>query len=160
MFVALLVVNVALGALFGALQLSVAQAGIAYGSRRWAFSPRRVLRAAAIYLIVVTVLLQAASGMLSLAVVFALIGVAVAPLLVVSTTLTETVVPSGALMQALTWLSSAGAAGVVTGSAAAGIGIPALGAAGGFLPATPVRPSNARRAGRRGHPTPPRSGDL
>jgi MFS family permease len=156
-FAALLVVNLALGALFGALQLSVAGAavehgavalggvvyalmsvtgllgGIAYGARHRAWSPQRVLLAAASYLVVATGLLQTTAGMRSLALVLALIGAAVAPLFVVSTILTQAAVPAGVLTQALAWSGSASAAGTAVGAAVTGVVVQTHGTSAGFL---------------------------
>jgi len=159
-FVALLVVNVALGALFGTLQVAVSAtvvdhhavalggvvyavmsvtsliSGLVYGSIRRPWPPRRVLLVLSAYLVVATGLLQVTTGMVALAVGLGLIGVAVAPLLVVSAVLTEQVVPAGALTQAFAWLGSASAAGLAIAAAGAGAAIQAHGTSAGFLTAT------------------------
>ena len=159
-FAALLVVNLALGALFGTLQVSVSAtavdhhavalggvvyavmsvtsliSGLVYGSIRRPWPPRRVLLVMTAYLVVAAGLLQATTGMVALAAALGLIGVAIAPLLVVSAVLTEQVVPAGALTQAFAWLGSASAAGLATAAAGAGAAVQAHGTSAGFLMAT------------------------
>jgi hypothetical protein len=154
---AVLGVNLALGALFGSLQVSVIAAaeeyraapwagllystmsaasvvsGLAFGARRWSWPPQRVLRAMASFLVLAAALLQAVDGVAVLAAVLALVGACIAPLHALSALLTERCVPASELTQALTWSASASAAGIATAGGVAGIVVEGGGAASGFL---------------------------
>jgi hypothetical protein len=110
--------------------------GLVYGSIRRPWPPRRVLLVMTAYLVVAAGLLQATTGMVALAAALGLIGVAIAPLLVVSAVLTEQVVPAGSLTQAFAWLGSASAAGLAAAAAGAGAAVQAHGTSAGFLMAT------------------------
>ncbi len=155
--VAVLGVNLALGAVFGSLQLSVTAAaaeyraaawggllystmsavslvsGLWFGSRRWSWPPHRTLLVTALFLVIATALLQAVVGVVALAAVLALVGAGIAPLIVLSAIVTERCAPASELTQALAWSGSASAAGIAAAAALAGAAVDANGAATGFL---------------------------
>lgn len=143
-FGVLLLVNVGLGMFFGAAQLTVTSTatgrghaalagalyglmsaaslvgGLGFGTVRWRTDASRLLPAVAAYLVLGCLLLTLLPGLAGLAVGLVVVGLAIAPLIVLSATLTERSVAVGALLQAFTWLGSAIAAGVAASAAIAG----------------------------------------
>jgi MFS family permease len=155
-FAVLVGVNLAIGVFFGATQISVTAfavehgvagaaaalfavssgasllAGWLYGRRRWQPAPRVQLAVAAAWLAAGCLPLLVAGSPAELALGLALTGLAVTPLLVLSSVLAELAVHRAVLTQAFAWLNSASAAGSASAAAVAGWAVGAFGARGGF----------------------------
>jgi hypothetical protein len=149
-------VNLTLGLYFGAMQVSVTAfavehgaastaaplyavsncasllAGWLYGLRRWRAAPQLQLALAAAGLALSCLPLLAADSPLGLGLALAATGLAIPPILVLSSVLTEAAVHRAALTQAFTWLNSASAAGSAGAAAISGRAVDASGAHGGF----------------------------
>jgi predicted MFS family arabinose efflux permease len=76
--------------------------------------------------------LLAADSLLGLGLALAATGLAIPPILVLSSVITETAVHRTALTQAFTWLNSASAAGSAGAAAISGRAVDTFGAHGGF----------------------------
>ncbi|MEU9476121.1 MFS transporter [Streptomyces sp. NPDC048191] len=148
--------NLAIGVFFGAMQVSVTAfvvehgapgaaapilavsqcsgllAGWLYGLRRWRATPPVQLLVASTVLMLGTLLLLTVGSPFELALVVALTGATIPPLLVLFPVLTESTVHQAVLTQAFSWLGSAGAAGSAAAAAVSGWAIDSLGARGGF----------------------------
>jgi len=159
-FVVLVGVNLGIGAYFGAIQVSVTAfavesgapgsaaplyavsscagliAGWLYGLRRWRTSPTRQLALATTGLTLASLVLLRTSSPLTVAVGLAATGLAVPPILVACSVLTQRSVPSTVLTQAFIWLNSAGAAGTAGTAAISGAVIDTHASHGGFTIAT------------------------
>jgi hypothetical protein len=155
-FAVLVGVNLTIGGFFGATQVSVTAfavehgmagmaallftmsscgsllAGWLYGLRRWRPAPPVQLAVAAAGLAAGCLPLIVAGSPAELASGLVLTGLAIPPVLVLSTMLAESAVPRVVLTQAFVWLNSASAAGSAGGAAVAGWAVGALGAHGGF----------------------------
>lgn len=155
-FFILAVVNIGLGLFFGAMQLSVTAftvehaspqlggvlygvmsvasllGGLIYGAGRWKFPPGRLLLGIAIYFAVAAAVLTLADTVWFLAGLLVLVGGAVAPMMVLSSVLTERKMESRLLTQAFTWMNSASAAGIAAAAALSGTVIDSWGAPAGF----------------------------
>jgi MFS family permease len=155
-FFILAVVNIGLGLFFGAMQLSVTAftvehatpqlggvlygvmsvasllGGLIYGARRWKFPPGRLLLGIAVYFAIAAAVLTLADTVGLLAGLLVLAGVAIAPMMVQSSVLTERKMESRLLTQAFTWMNSASAAGIAAAAAVSGTVIDSWGAAAGF----------------------------
>jgi hypothetical protein len=159
-FAVLVGVNLAIGAFFGIMQISVTAfatehgaagmaallftlsgcasllAGWLYGLRRWRMAPRRQLAVATTGLAIACLLLLAARSPVELGAGIALCGLAIPPVLIVCSVLAEASVDRSVLTQAFVWLNSAAAAGSAGATAAAGWAVDIYGAHGGFAAAT------------------------
>ncbi|MEV8350907.1 MFS transporter [Streptomyces niveus] len=148
--------GLALGVFFGAMQVSVAAyavgrgtpdaaallylafnctnlvGGWAYGAWRYGGSPRRHQAAAAACLTAASLPLTFLDTPLAIGATLALTGLAVPILLILTSVLTESLVPRAVLTQAFTWTSSANAAGTAGAAAVAGRVVDMGGAHGGF----------------------------
>ena len=148
--------NLALGCFFGAMQISVTAfavergaagaaavlfavsgcasilAGWLYGLRRHRAAPRTQLAVAAAWLTAGCLPLLVAGSPAELGLALPLTGLAVPPLLVLSSVLAESAVSPEVLTQAFAWLSSASAAGSAGAAAIAGWAVDSFGAHGGF----------------------------
>jgi len=166
-FVVLVGVNLGIGAYFGAIQVSVTAfavetgapgsaaplyavssfagliAGWLYGLRRWRTSPTRQLALATTGLTLASLVLLRTSSPLTVAIGLAATGLAVPPILVVCSVLTQRAVPSTVLTQAFTWLNSAGAAGTAGTAAISGRVIDTHASHGGFTIATTAATTTA-----------------
>ena len=155
-FAVLVGVNLAIGCFFGAMQISVAAfavehgaagsaavlyivsscasllVGWLYGLRRWRTPPSAQLAVVAAWLAAGCLPLLVAGSPLELGSVLPLTGLAVPPLLVLCSVLTESAVHPAVLTQAFVWLSSASAAGSAGAVALAGWTVNTFGAHGGF----------------------------
>jgi MFS family permease len=155
-FSILLSVNIGLGLFFGSMQLSVAAftlehatpqlggvlygvmsvasllGGLIYGARQWNRPSRHLLLGIAVYFAVATAVLTVADGVWILASLLFLAGVAIAPMMVLSSVLTERKMEPRLLTQAFTWMNSASAAGIAAAAALTGTAIDSWGAAAGF----------------------------
>jgi hypothetical protein len=155
-FAVLAGVNLAIGVFFGATGISVTAfavehrvagaaaalftvsgcasllAGWLYGLRRWRTAPRVQLAVAAAGLAAGCLPLLVADSPLELGFGIALTGLAIPPLLVSCSVLTELAVHRAVLTQAFVWLNSASAAGSAGATAVAGWAVGAFGAHGGF----------------------------
>jgi hypothetical protein len=155
-FAVLVGVNLAIGAFFGATQISVTAfalehgaagtaaalfmvsscasvlAGWLYGLRRWRAAPRVQLAIAAAGLAAGCLPLLVAGSPLELGFGMALTGLAIPPLLVACSVLAELAVSRAVLTQAFVWLNSASAAGSAGAAAVAGWAADAFGARGGL----------------------------
>jgi len=155
-FAVLVGVNLAIGCFFGAMQLSVTAfavghgaagaaaalftvsscasllAGWLYGLHRWRTAPRVQLAVAAAGLAAGCLPLLVAASPAELGSGLALTGLAIPPLLVLSTVLAELAVSRAVLTQAFVWLNSASAAGSAGAAAVAGWAVGTFGAHGGF----------------------------
>jgi MFS family permease len=143
-FLALVGANIGVGLFFGAMQVSVTAfaidlgaaefagplysvtslvsmaAGLLYGARRWR-TPATTQLVAALGLLSLTCLpLLTAESPAMLALALALPGLALAPYMVLSSVLAESLVEAAVLTRAFTWLNSGSAAGIAVGAALAG----------------------------------------
>ena len=148
--------NLAIGGFFGAMQISVTAfavgrgaagaaaglftvsscasllAGWLYGLRRWQTAPRVQLAAAAAGLAIGCLPLLVAGSPFELGFGVALTGLAIPPILVVCSVLTQAAVHRAVLTQAFAWLNSASAAGSAGAAAAAGWAVGTFSVHGGF----------------------------
>ncbi|MFI6646828.1 MFS transporter [Streptomyces sp. NPDC050529] len=149
-------VNLALGLYFGAMQVSVTAfavergagnaaaplymvsncagllAGWLYGLRRWPGTPRVQLAAVSAGMAVSCLPLLAIESFPAMGLALTVTGLAVPPILVLSSVLTAAAVDRAALTQAFTWLNSASAAGAAGAAALSGRAVDVYGASGGF----------------------------
>ncbi|MFJ2091316.1 hypothetical protein ACIOEW_18895 [Streptomyces sp. NPDC087901] len=109
-------------------------AGWLYGLRRWRGAPQVQLAFMTAWLALSCLPLLAAGSCaeLGLGLVLVVTGLAVPPVLVLSSVLTAASVDRAALTQAFTWLNSASAAGSAGAAAMSGRAVDASGAHGGF----------------------------
>lgn len=143
-FMSIVVVNLGLGAVFGSMQLAVTASagaagqpalagalysllalgsligGFSFGSRAWKSSPALQLCTAASCLLVMTGVLATATDLAWSAVAIALLGLAVAPIMVLSGSMVERAVSPLVITQAYSWTASASAGGLASAAAAAG----------------------------------------
>lgn len=155
-FAAQVGVNLALGLYFGAMQVSVTAfavehgaaaaaaplyavsncasllAGWLYGLRRWHGAPHVQLAVATAGSALSSLPLLVADSVPGLGLALAVTGLAVPPILVLSSLLTSASVHRAALTQAYTWLNSASAAGAAAAAALSGRAVDTYGAVGGF----------------------------
>ncbi|WP_307079078.1 MFS transporter [Arthrobacter pascens] len=155
-FFTLLAVNIGLGLFFGSMQLAVTAftvehgtpqlggvlygvmsvasllGGLIYGTRQWKCPPGRLLLGIAVYFSAATAILMVADSIWSLAGLLVLVGIAVAPMMVLSSALTERNMEPRMLTQAFTWMNSASAAGIAAAAALSGTAIDSWGSAAGF----------------------------
>jgi hypothetical protein len=155
-FAVLAGVNLAIGCFFGAMSISVTAfavehgaagsaavlytvsscasllAGWLYGLRRWRTAPRKQLPVVAVWLAAGCLPLLVVGSPLELGPTLILTAVAVPPLIVLSSLLTESAVHPAVLTQAFAWLNSASAAGSAGAAAVTGWAVDASGARGGF----------------------------
>ncbi|MER5945220.1 MFS transporter [Streptomyces sp. NPDC001904] len=156
-FAGLVASTLALGVYFGAMQVSVSAyavgrgtpdlapvlyavsnctslvGGWVYGARRWRAAPVRQRAVAAAGLLLACLPLTVLDDPVPLGCALALTGLAVPPLLAVTSVLTEAAVPRAVLTQAFTWLGSASAGGSAGAAALAGRAVDAGGAHAGFM---------------------------
>ncbi|NIZ89867.1 MFS transporter [Kineococcus rubinsiae] len=156
-FLAVLLVNLAIGVHFGASQVAVTAfavergtpalagvlfgissgagllAGWAYGLRRWGSAPPRQLVVLGAALAVACTALSLSTALPVAVTAVLLAGAVVPPVLVLSTVLAEAHVDPRSLTQALTWLNSAAAGGSAGATALAGLAVDARGAPAAFL---------------------------
>jgi Major Facilitator Superfamily len=193
-FAVLVSMNLAIGVFFGAMQISVTAfavehgvagaaavlflvsgctsllAGWLYGLRRWRTAPQVQLAVAAAGLAAGCLPLLVARTPVELGLGFALTGLAIPPLLVLCSVLTESAVHEAVLTQGFVWLNSASAAGSAGAAAVTGWAVGTLGAHGGFAVAATAasvmavlavsglralpnsRPANGHRPSQRRHP--------
>jgi hypothetical protein len=143
-FATLLAVNLALGVFFGSMQVSVSAfadvhhaaaaagflyglmsaasllAGLAYGRHRRHTPPAAQLPLILTFLACASLLPLLANAPWQLGLALLLPGVGVAPCIIVSSTLIESVMDRSVLTQAFTWTNSASAAGIAVSAAAVG----------------------------------------
>ncbi|MFJ4922042.1 MFS transporter [Streptomyces sp. NPDC088725] len=143
-FATLLAANLALGVFFGSTQVSVSAfahvhhaaaeagllyglmscasllAGLAYGRHRRRTSPAAQLRLILAFLACASLLPLLADAPWQLGLALMLSGAGVAPCVIVSSTLIESVVDRSVLTQAFTWANSASAAGIAVSAAVVG----------------------------------------
>ena len=156
-FVLLVAINLAIGLYFGAMQVSVTAFTVELGRADaaaplfavssifgllggWLYGLRRCHRAPRVQLARVTsglavacaLLLLTANSPSRLGLGLAVTGLAVPPILVLYSVLTESEVERSVLTQAFTWLNSASAAGSAAAAAIAGWAVDSSGAYAGF----------------------------
>ncbi len=155
--VVLVVVFIAMGAIFGATDVSTVAfaeevgrpglagpvlavfalgsllSGLLYGARHWTSPLHRRFALGVIALAVGVCAFFLAESLAVLAVVMFVVGFAIAPSLVNGNALVQGLVPAGRLTEGLTWVSTALGVGVSVGSSVAGTRIDAGGAHAGFL---------------------------
>jgi hypothetical protein len=143
-FATLLAVNLALGVFFGSMQVSVSAfaevhhaaaaagflyglmsaasllGGLAYGRHRWHAPPAARLPGILTFLACASLLPLLAGAPWQLGLALLLPGAGVAPLIITSSTLVESVMDRSVLTQAFTWTNSASAAGIALSAAAVG----------------------------------------
>lgn len=107
-------------------------AGWLYGLRRWRGAPQTQLAFAAIGLAVGCLPVLTASSLPGMGLALAATGLAVPPILVLSSVLTTASDGPAALTQSFTWLNSASAAGSAGAAAMARHAVDVYGARGGF----------------------------
>ncbi|WP_393054201.1 MFS transporter [Streptomyces sp. LN549] len=149
-------VNLTLGLYFGAMQVSVTAfavehsaaetaaplyavsncagllAGWLYGLRRWRAAQQVQLAIVSAGLALSCLPLLVADSFLGMGFVLTVTGMAIPPVLVLSSVLTTAAVDRAALTQAFTWLNSASAAGSAGAAALSGRAVDGYGANGGF----------------------------
>ena len=106
--------------------------GVWFGARTWTMSLGRQMLVLPSLLTATLILSPFAPTVALLAVVTAIAGVAVAPTLIASFSLTQRLVPPGQLTEGLTWTNSGLAVGHSTGVAVAGVVVDAHGTSWGF----------------------------
>ncbi|OIK26907.1 MFS transporter [Streptomyces malaysiense] len=147
-----------LGGVFLAL-ISVGSliAGAVYGAVNWRLSQARLLTVTCGVLTLGVLPLAFATSSLAMGFLAVLAGVAISPGLIAGSTLLESVCPKGALSEGFSWLTSAGALSIATGTAAGGRLADSFGSASGawagvggglFALALAVLGQPALRAGR------------
>ncbi|MFI7364392.1 MFS transporter [Streptomyces sp. NPDC050149] len=166
-------VNLCLGLYFGAMQVSVAAfavergaadaplymvsncagllAGWLYGLRRWRVAPQLQLAMLSAGLAVSCLPLLVVGSLPEAGLALAFTGMAIPPILVLSSVLTAAAVERAALTQAFTWLNSASAAGSAGAAAMSGRAVDAYGAHGGFAIAAAAAVAMAVPAAVRAH---------
>jgi RNA polymerase sigma factor (sigma-70 family) len=156
-FIALAGVNLTIGAFFGASPIAVTAFATAhgapgsaailfmvsngagllacwlYGLRRWTTAARVQLPVAGVALGLGSLPMLVAASPAQLGIGVTLAGTAIAILLVLCATLTESMVHPAALTRAFTWLGAAGAAGSAASAAITGQAVDAVGARGGLV---------------------------
>jgi MFS family permease len=136
----------AAGVLLALMSASSMVGGLCYGARSWPTSPRRRYLWLTGISAVLVAPLPAAGSLTQLGGLLILIGFVYAPSMISAYLLLDDFAPAGALTEAYTWLVSANAAGVASGSALAGsivehagirwaLGLAAASAAVGFTAA-------------------------
>ncbi len=152
----LLVLNSALGAFFGATQVSVTAfavdlgrdaaagplysllavgsvtAGLVHGHRHWRAVPRRQLDVVLPVFVLACVPLLLVTSVPAMGVALVLPGLLVAPSIILGSVLTQQMAPAASLTRAFTWLSSASATAFAAGASVAGFLVDAHGARSGF----------------------------
>ncbi|QCB92399.1 MFS transporter [Cellulomonas shaoxiangyii] len=155
--VVLVVVFIAMGAIFGATDVSTVAfaeevgrpgmagvvlavfalgsllSGLLYGARHWASPVHRRFAIGVIALAFGVCAFFLAQSLTVLAVVMFVVGFSIAPTLINGNALVQGLVPAGRLTEGLTWVSTALGVGVSVGSSVAGSRIDAAGAHAGFL---------------------------
>ncbi|MFP5283893.1 MAG: MFS transporter [Actinomycetes bacterium] len=153
----LVVASTALGAVFGSMEVVVVAfaqaagvlssagfilmawafgsllAGVVIGTISWRVSAARRFRVAAVLMAVSLLPLPFVHSPLLVALLLVLSGFAIAPTLIASVAVTQSVVPRGRLTEALGWNSTGLAAGLAGGAAGAGALIDASGPTAGFV---------------------------
>jgi len=157
--IALTVIMIALGSVFGSLEIATVAVtasiglpatagmvlalyaggsllgGLVFGA--WSprsISPFRQLFLGGLFLALVTLPFPFVTGVIPLSVVAVLAGLAVAPVLIVTNHLVSSVVPSGQLTEGLAWVNTTGlGAGVALSAAGTGAIIDAFGARAGYV---------------------------
>lgn len=143
-FGTLLAVNLALGVFFGSMQVSVSAfaaahhaapsagflyglmsaasllASLTYGRQRWRTPPSAQIRLALTFLACASLLPLLAGTPWQLGLALLLPGMGIAPCIIVSATLIESVVDRSLLTQAFTWTNSASATGIALSASAVG----------------------------------------
>jgi MFS family permease len=94
--------------------------GAVYGAVNWRRSEAQLLLITTCLLTVGAVPLTFAGSSLAMAVLAAVAGIAIAPALIAGSTLLESLAPKGSLSEGFSWLNSAGALGIASGTAAGG----------------------------------------
>lgn len=154
--IALALVYVGAGAVFGAIDMSVVAfteslgvkslsgvllaifatgsmiAGLLYGARTWTFPLWKLFVGGVLLLAVGTTFIAFASTLGAMALMMLVTGFAVSPTMINVNAMVQRAVPVNRLTEGLTWMSTAMNVGVSLGSAAAGRGIEAGGYDGGF----------------------------
>ncbi|MFK0019122.1 MFS transporter [Streptomyces sp. NPDC090798] len=106
-------------------------AGAVYGAVNWRLSQARLLSVTTCVLTLGVVPLAFAGSSLMMCFLAVLAGVAISPGLIAGSTLLESVCPKGALSEGFSWLTSAGAMSIATGTAVGGRLTDAFGSAAG-----------------------------
>ncbi len=125
------------GLMYGAFAAGNMLAAVAVGAIRWKRGPQTRLLAGYPALVVAAALVAGTAQLdpwvLVLGALGTLTGLCIAPCMITSFTLIETLVPAGARTEAFTWLTGAIALGQATGSTVAGQLADRSGAGAGFL---------------------------
>lgn len=146
-----LVLSAALGAFFGATQVSVTAfavdlgrdaaagplysllavgsvtGGLLHGHRRWRTPPRRQLDVVLPLLVIACVPLPLAASVPAMGAALVLPGLLVAPTIILASVLTQQTAPAASVTQSFTWLSSASATALAAGASLAGLLVDAHG---------------------------------
>ncbi|WP_124395594.1 MFS transporter [Rhodococcus wratislaviensis] len=109
-----------------------AVAGLVFGAVRVPASLRKQLMVAVLAVAVLMVPLLLAGSIPALAVAYAMAGMTVAPIMIVTTGLVEQIVPAAALTEGITWIVTGLGVGVAVGSALAGRMIDEFGTTAGY----------------------------
>ena len=108
------------GVLISLIAVGSLVAGVTYGAVDWRLSQARLLTLTTLALTLGALPLVFASSSLLMAVFAVVAGIAISPALISGSTLLESVAPKGSLSEAFSWLTSAGALGIASGTAAGG----------------------------------------
>ncbi|WP_243766305.1 MFS transporter [Streptomyces sp. GC420] len=95
-------------------------AGVTYGAVNWRLPQARLLSVTTFLLTLGVVPLAFVDSSLVMAFFAVVAGIAISPALIAGSTLLESVAPKGSLSEAFSWLTSAGALGIGSGTAAGG----------------------------------------
>src|SRR5262249_27397345 len=94
--------------------------GLVYGATDWRLSQARLLAICATLLTVGVVPLAFAPSAAVMALLAVVAGIAISPGLIAGSTLLESLAPKGSLSEGFSWLTSAGATGIASGTAVGG----------------------------------------
>ncbi|MFD3538856.1 MFS transporter [Streptomyces sp. NPDC058662] len=108
------------GVLISLIAVGSLIAGVTYGAVNWRLPQARLLSVTTFLLTVGAVPLVFADSAPVMALCAVVAGIAISPALIGGSTLLESLAPKGSLSEAFSWLTSAGALGIASGTAAGG----------------------------------------
>ncbi|WP_251018558.1 MFS transporter [Streptomyces sp. ISL-11] len=108
------------GVLISLIAVGSMVAGVIYGAVNWRLSQAQLLSVTTCVLTLGALPLVFANSTLVMAFLAVVAGIAISPALIAGSTLLESLAPKGSLSEAFSWLTSAGALGIASGTAAGG----------------------------------------
>uniref|UniRef100_A0AAU2JL11 MFS transporter n=1 Tax=Streptomyces sp. NBC_00049 TaxID=2903617 RepID=A0AAU2JL11_9ACTN len=108
------------GVLISLIAVGSLIAGVTYGAVNWRLSQAQLLAVTTFLLTLGALPLVFAGSPLVMALFAVVAGIAISPALICGSTLLESLAPKGSLSEAFSWLTSAGALGIASGTAAGG----------------------------------------